>query len=424
MPNVVQRLKLELERLIKETGEICNQFNNQAYKILKNKYINNITENNKIIINGTMEEFIQNGETARDFLGKICGLLGFLEADVTKNLNYYSNFYFLSYIIENLNFPIDDCLEIIAFVIIKDLSNPAINSSQPMVAFNAEDFEALGITGNKIKRVLDILKYQDPKTGTIDLENVNEEDIKLFYKVANYKNDKQDFVNKEKIKAMQSFKKCFVDRGYEEEDIEIIINNLNFLGVKPSLLDKIKGHLYKTINKINKQETAKEQVSLNFEKETVIKKEKTLSKKEYFEVLEKISIMYDLKENVPTKLLDLNELIYLINLLYKAGFKDEEIKRVILNTYKAFKTKEKYYAIGLFNCFYEKLLFYSDRYPEIKESIEFIKSCLQEMMIANDEDYGLWKSMIIEEMNKYNDLLKQKYEYEMERGIWKACQKQ
>ncbi len=399
-----------IDKIQREINDIIIKLKSREITIYKEILeLKKITNNNLNDLETNSSKIKEESLRLDDYINKLNKLSYFFNVNPDEKIAYFSDFKVLDSLLKRPIFSIKDSLEIISCVINKNLSNDLINSGFFNGEITKEDFDRFKVNVEQRKRIYDIFGRQNPKTGEID-RDLLKEDEELLDRMIKYKNKHSNLLDPDKKTAMQVFKRHYIDKDYTKIDIKFIISSLTILEFDKELVFNIKGYLEEVLKKTKiKKETKEEKKVKGIEI-------KSRDYKEYNKIYNEIETMYDFDTKWFKKPIDLEELIYLISLMKKVDIDEKVMKQCILNFNKDKITNNNYKSSKSFEIYFNRLVFYSDKYPEIKESIEFIKSCLQEMMIANDEDYGLWKSMIIEEMNKYNDLLKQKYEYEMERG--------
>ena len=65
--------------------------------------------------------------------------------------------------------------------------------------------------------------------------------------------------------------------------------------------------------------------------------------------------------------------------------------------------------------FYDKLLYYAEK-KGYQSDLEFINDCINEMMIASEEDYSFWKEEFTKEAQKLYYQVADNYEYEVKKA--------
>lgn len=140
-----------------------------------------------------------------------------------------------------------------------------------------------------------------------------------------------------------------------------------------------------------------------------------VSQKEYKQIFREIERMYNFEENTPNIPLTLEEVVYLISLMYKVNIEEKEIQKSIKNIYKRdlYAYKNQMQEVREY---YPKMIYLQDR-EEINSALEKMVQIGEELMKkSNAEDYFFWKKMFLETFESVRFILKENYEFELEEG--------
>ena len=235
---------------------------------------------------------------------------------------------------------------------------------------------------------------------------------KISYSLVGIKRDNEMKEIHEKIKNH-----CFDKRNsFTQEDMEVTIKQYKLLGVSDTLCICFQSLLTKDLERRNKN-LAKISTKRIVEEKQEVKK--TISNREYKKIFKQIEEYYNIQNQRAIKPLKLQEIIYLISLMYKIDIPEKEIKKCIQTIYatgyEAYNdTLVKFYD------YYPKMVYYSEN-EDIKLALDTIVSYLKEIEeITNNtkikEDYAFWEGEIKEEFNKVFPELNKDYNYELEEG--------
>ncbi|MDE5630688.1 MAG: hypothetical protein K2I70_03720, partial [Bacilli bacterium] len=211
---------------------------------------------------------------------------------------------------------------------------------------------------------------------------------------------------KECVKLVQAIRK----KMRTEEDNEIIkscMDNLHFSDLTYRLfryLDRKNDeeiNIEITVGTIEKDKNSKEEVSIP-------KKQTNLN-----QILREINKYYDVDNRELKEFLSLDEIIYILSLMYSIDIQEEVVESFLRSAMREFKSLHPY---AIYNQGYDKFVFLSEKNPEVKEHIEMIKYILSEASIfmSSNEKYIETKKLVEEEMKELINLTNGNYRYEIE----------
>lgn len=339
-------------------------------------------------------------------------LLYFMEIDVnsTEAPVLYLDFIFLSFLLKKSDLSVKEHLEVIMYIVEKNLKSDIINTKRQHFVVNRmelkEEFFAKLSTAK-------FYKFMD----SLDLTSVYMlPDRCLTADVVYLKKAIKEHLRKHKddnimlLAAHRYIKEHYLDKKdtYNEKDVKFVKVGLKTLGVQTDICKTIEYLLTKNIPK----RVVKEEVVVN--KEISITKEKKKNLKEENSLYREIKLYYDIEEEKALKPLTLDEIIYVVSLFFKVDISILKIKQYIKDMYRLSFDAEN--SLGMFNLLYAKMLFYCDN-EEIKKAIDAIQSYLGELFVVSEDDYEFYKSAIGEEMKDAYKFLSQNYDYELDMAL-------
>jgi hypothetical protein len=326
-----------------------------------------------------------------------------LNTFLTDGENFYNDFFFLDTCLIASNLSAHDKLNIITYVIQKNINNGILERNDEAFLVKLGDIDHF----DSIEEVKTFLhKYYVLSTMDTDKEytdTINSCERIIFdckLRALSY------------IGAHDKIKEIYLDKldSYSNEDILKLSEILKKLKFSKENIDDIKGYLSSNIDKRNN----------NKNKEIVIKKHeeievKRLDVKEQNKIYREIMSMYDIDLNLAIKPLNLEEIIYLVSLMKKINISDKEILLAIKNIYKSF-TSTYTNPLYEFNVYYEKMNYLSDN-EEVKNAINYIKEIIPLILIPDDnKSYSEWMREISKTIADIKPILNENYEYELEKG--------
>ena len=216
----------------------------------------------------------------------------------------------------------------------------------------------------------------------------------------------------EKIKNHYFDKKS----SFIQEDIEITIEQYKLLGVSEILCNYFQSILTNDLEHRSKNLT---NISTKKIVEEKTETKKIVSNREYKKIFKEIEEYYNIQDQRAIKPLKLQEIIYLISLMYKIAIPEKEIKKFIQTIYAT--GYEAYNdTLAKFYDYYPKMIYYREN-EEIRLALDTISSYLKEIEeITNttkkNEESIFWEDGIKEEFNKVLPQLNKNYNYELEEG--------
>lgn len=213
--------------------------------------------------------------------------------------------------------------------------------------------------------------------------------------------------------ALRIIKNRYINQldNLQEKELKIISLALQKVKVSKELCDIFLHYVRKSMPKENKKSEAK----VNEDKEN-FKEEDNLSPRKYKKLMKEVQTnYYNIEEQKVIRTLSMEEIIYLISLLYKLHISESEIRICVGNLYKAFENQENNPFIN-FNFYYEKMLHYSDN-EKIRFAIQYIKNGISTCFLPRDlEEYITWKKDLQSVLEETKPLLRDNYDYELQAG--------
>jgi len=194
---------------------------------------------------------------------------------------------------------------------------------------------------------------------------------------------------------------------YNTDDVYNFINVLKEIGITPVLCANINSVLIKRINQrgLITSESKKENNFLN-----------QLSKKEYYQINNEISMYFDLENMKSIRYLSVSEKIQIVTLLKQLNYKNEDIERILSVIDNGNKKHNDTvdpvieYADIMYKCaYYENQL-------GLEQYIQNVDEYIDEWLVASADDCVAWESVLKEEFDKIKLILPTTHEYEIEQA--------
>lgn len=195
--------------------------------------------------------------------------------------------------------------------------------------------------------------------------------------------------------------------SFDMEDIEIIISILGDFKLIEEHINVIRELLVQKVDKRSEIDTP-----VIVSKEQIREVKPRLSEKEYNLLARELRRFFDLTNMIVVQPLSFELQIYCVSLMIRM-----EIPEVIIR--KALKVMSKSNSslecnpITEFSNFYEKLQYYKN-VPSLREAVQTMMECLQEMFITSDDDYLFYKEMLEAELAKAKNEVPNTFDYEIE----------
>lgn len=213
-------------------------------------------------------------------------------------------------------------------------------------------------------------------------------------------------------KNLTILKDCLLanDEQVKEADVDKIIEAFSELGVDDVLIDKLKVHLIKVARRSKQEGSDNSEINLP-KKEN---QKKYLSDKEYRSLMKELRQYFDFYKLQKIRDLSEDEIAYCLQIAYRLGLDESDIMTFLLRSDVSDNEINPYdiTALALFSKYYDKFMYYAKK-DNFEDHISGIKEMIGELIIANDEDYLIWKNMISEEVNKIMSRISHQYDYEI-----------
>jgi hypothetical protein len=330
-----------------------------------------------------------------------------MDKETQKEINYlFDKFDKLSQLLNISNLNVKEKLDVIMYFIKKN--HEQLNNGFGHYLVSANDVKEIAI------KYMSRHKYNElvlNKTLTSllnkDDEELNEEE--LSFKNALIKRAEEKEGGRELIIASKVINRhyCLKEDNLSEKDIEPIYKSLLLLKIDENLCKSIKGYL---LNKMKKQENK----TVTFVPEKKEEKVKILSVKEQNKIYREIMSMYNIDLERTVKPLNLDEIIYLVSLMYKLNVSEIKIKNAIKNIYKSYSMSYENPFVE-FNAYYGKMVYLSEN-EDIKVALSYMKEIMQEILICDNKSYIEWKDELEKTITEVKPLLSMNIEFELEQG--------
>ena len=161
----------------------------------------------------------------------------------------------------------------------------------------------------------------------------------------------------------------------------------------------------KTTKKVKVPETdnAKEQ-----QQDKIPKKQTNLN-----QTIREINKYFDLDTYTIKEELSLDQIIYILSLMYLANVEDSKIEAFLRSAMRIFKDLHPYVT---YYQAYDKFAYLSENNPEVKEHLDMIEYILSDasIFICDDETYASTKELVSEELKEIIRLTNGDYSYEID----------
>lgn len=200
--------------------------------------------------------------------------------------------------------------------------------------------------------------------------------------------------------------------SFDEEDIKIIIETLGKMKVAEEICSAIKYNLNKDLEKRQSTKSVAIKTTTNRSEENTTFN--PLSKKEYYQINNEISMYFDLENMKSIRYLSVSEKIQLVTLLKQLNSKEEDIEKilsVIDNGNKKYNDTVDpviEYADVMYQVTYYK------NQTQLEQDTQNINQYLDEWLAADGEDCLAWENILKEEFDRVNFMLPKTHEYEIE----------
>jgi hypothetical protein len=124
--------------------------------------------------------------------------------------------------------------------------------------------------------------------------------------------------------------------------------------------------------------------------------------------------MYNIDLEKAITPLNLNEIIYLVSLMYKLNVSEAKIKTAIKKIYKSYSANYEN-PLAEFNAYYEKMVCLSEN-EDIRAALSYIKELIQEMLMSDSKSYIEWKDELKNTMAEVKPILSLNIDFELEQG--------
>lgn len=320
---------------------------------------------------------------------------------------FFVQFSQLSAMLEISSLSVRDSLNIVLFIIKRNLKEGIleVEGLKNTILLGYDEDSLIIDDFNKGNLISLYLAFEVAEGNLSVLTTENIKTIREF--VRKCEKNFQSIRNVHKIFDKHYIKK---ENEFEIEDIKPILDAFALLKFSEEQRKAFHQFLLKKAKKSEKQKNVEKFTSSA--PKTEIKK---ISQKEYNQIFREIESYYDIQNQKVIRPLSLQEIVYLVSLLFKIQISEKEIEKCIKNI-----NKEGLNAynnpLSQFNDYYNKMITLTNN-PEVKESIHYIKECMQTLYIPeSDNDYAFWKQEIATELIKILKIVNKDCKYEIEEG--------
>lgn len=344
-------------------------------------------------------QYIEERKTIDETIKILQEIIALFSAISTER-NIFDAYGVVSDILYEKNYKAKDRFEIIMAMVQKNIDSGILNDSIEKVLLTEQDLITLHAEDKKFSEITEIIQ-SDREELSIKEQQIYDD----FYKL--YMSKRSEFEKNILLHRLIQNHYLNKKKTYNETDIKIVLKALAILEVSQENLVGFEAIL---INNMPKEKTKvkamipkkKEQELIDYRKNRMIFKE--------------IKSLYDIDNKKTIRPLTVEEIIYLVSLLQKVKFTEEEVKQIIKHIYKDFGINYQN-PIALFNALSSKMAYYQDN-EEMTNAFITIKEFINELFIFEqsenpEEDYIFWKNEIEQEMTKVYPFLVHDYEFEL-----------
>jgi hypothetical protein len=394
MDTSIEKFKKYLENakqniVANATGKFLENYYNSDYKVeSKNNdlfekfnkvYEDTDLESHELFLNNTidLEKFLENGT----------GIYGEL-----KYLNVCLG-------ISGLNAR--DKMNVINYVIQKNIENGILDIRDEKGIIKLGSCSILA-DPKMIDNIIDIYNF------LVFVERDDEhQDIFLDYKeiIRDSKESGNCIINQHRV-----IKEKFLDKkdDFTKDNIIIYTDALYELGFSEENVESISCYLNKCLAK---KEEANKTIIVKTRRED---QANLLSVKEQNKIYREIMSMYNIDLERAVKPLNLDEIIYLVSLMYKLKISETKIRTAIKNIYKSYNVSYEN-PLAEFNAYYEKMVYLSEN-EDIKAALSYMQEIVQEIHICDNKSYIEWNDELKNTMASVKPILSLNIEFELEQG--------
>jgi hypothetical protein len=395
METSIEKFKICLENFKQNivsnaVGKFADNYKNSEYNV-GSKYIDLLEKINKVY-EGT------DLEIHRLSLNNNIVLEKFLE----NGTGIYEELKYLNVCLGVSGLNARDKMNIINYVIQKNIENGLLDIRDERGIIKLGSCSVL-IDPKMIDNIIDdynFLVFED--------RDDEHQEIFLEYKeiIGDSKKSGNCIINQHRI-----IKEKFLDKkdNFNIDDIKIYIDGLYKLGFSEENVEAISRYLNKSLTK---KEEANKTIIFKTRRE---EQTNLLSVKEQNKIYREIMSMYNIDLERAVKPLNLDEIIYLVSLMYKLKISEGKIKNAIKNIYKSYSMSYENPFVE-FNAYYEKMVYLSEN-EDIKVALSYMKEIMQEIVICDNKSYIEWKDELEKTITEVKPILSMNIDFELEQGM-------
>lgn len=333
------------------------------------------------------------------FAYKIVKILSMNLVDLIRSHEFFDEFELLSKYLLESPLRVMERFQVILFMIEKNIAAGILMPNTRFV--NSNDSENFSFDDNLL-----YFSHYENFSPEDDISKMNN-DKKLVNETDNL--EQKLIVYKRIYRTLTDHYLSKTD-SFSLEDIEPFCLSLKELGISEILIGQIKYYLKKTISKRKTTERSEPQLKV----ENEVKTSKYLSDKEYRTLKKKICQYFDMHQCLLVRPLSDEELCECAIMMAKIGVEEDVLKALFMRYYQQESVREMN-MFAKYSYFYDKLLYYAEK-KGYQSDLEFINDCINEMMIASEEDYSFWKEEFTKEAQKLYYQVADNYEYEVKKA--------
>jgi hypothetical protein len=330
-----------------------------------------------------------------------------MKTDAWKEINYlFDKFNKLSYLLYKSDLSMKERLDVIMYFVDKNYEQ--LNNESTHYLVSADDVKEIALKYMSRHRYNElVLNKSFTSILNKDDEELTEEELNFRDEIIKRAEGKQS--SKELMIACKAIYRHYrlKEDNLSDKDIEIIYKSLLILNIDENICDSIKGYL---TEKKKKQDSK----NITFIPEKKEEKVNTLSVKEQNKIYREIMSMYNIDLERAVKPLNLDEIIYLVSLMYKLKISETKIRTAIKNIYKSYSVSYEN-PLAEFNAYYEKMVYLNEN-EDIKAALSYIKELIQEMLMSDSKSYIEWKDELKNTMASVKPILSLNIDFELEQG--------
>lgn len=308
-----------------------------------------------------------------------------------QDYQFYSYFHQLSLYLEKHGFHVSDNLNLIMYYMECNINHGILEEEMKKIKEEQFELKMVPIV-SFIKEMISMSRVPLEENKFDDIRNTVT--LNTFILVEAHRTLQQHYFSKKD--------------SYDENDIAESVNALCQLKVQDNVCIYFEEKLRKKLETRKQNQTKpKDKVVQSPTIESKPSK-KYLTDQEYKALRKQVSKYYDIYHAKMVSPMTEEERMMTANFMIRMGLSKEELETYFKRTEPEYEYKN---PLALLSLSYEKLKYYEEKLG-LQETLKTMKEYVQEMFIAQDEDYNFWKQNLQSELNRAIASLPSHYEYE------------